>query len=273
MTIEEKFQELNGMEQGAYMPHIYYGDPSEEFSLKQVETLVENGADMIEFGIPFSDPTADGPAFQEACERALGNGITPEQCIRGLEKLREGGVEVPIIVTTYYNIPYVYGIGNFLEKLEETGVQGIIVPNLPIEEAGDFLELSRKIGINLIFQITPNTTEGRMERIVESASGFIYIVNFEGVTGVRGSVADSTRNLIGKVKSLTELPLMAGFGVSEREHAASLVSAGADGVITGSALGEIYMRKLDNPEDALSDIGNFASRIKRGCMEGYRKLD
>ncbi|KXB00365.1 hypothetical protein AKJ41_04115 [candidate division MSBL1 archaeon SCGC-AAA259O05] len=273
MTIEEKFQELNGIGEGAYMPHIYYGDPSEEFSLRQVETLVESGADMIEFGIPFSDPTADGPAFQEACERALKKGVTPERCIRGLEELRAGGVEVPIVVTTYYNIPYVYGIRDFLEKLEEAGVQGIIVPNLPIEEAEDFLKVSRKTGIDLIFQITPNTTVGRMERIVESASGFIYIVNFEGVTGVRGAVADSTKNLIGEVKTLTELPLMAGFGVSKREHAASLVSAGADGVITGSALGEIYMKNLENPEGTLPEIGDFASGIKRGCREGYSSRD
>lgn len=273
MTIEEKFQELREAGEGAYMPHIYYGDPSSEFSLKQIESLVEEGADMIEFGIPFSDPTADGPVFQGACERALENGITPERCIRGIEELRRRGVEVPIVVTTYYNIPYVYGIEDFLGKLEDIEVKGIIVPNLPVEEAEGFLEASKKRDMNLIFQITPNTVMERMERIVESASGFIYIVNFEGVTGVRGAVTDSTMDLIGRVKSLTELPLMTGFGVSEKEHAASLVSAGADGVITGSALGEIYTRNLENPEDTLSDIGNFAREIKQGCKEGFSRGD
>lgn len=271
MKIEEKFQELNEREEGAYMPHVYYGDPTEEFSLRQIETVVENGADLIEFGIPFSDPTADGPIFQTACERALEAGVTPRKCIDALRGMRNDGLEIPIIVTTYYNIPYVFGIENFLKELEMAEVQGIIVPNLPIEEAKDLLEAGRETGVSVIFQVTPNTSEERFERIVNSASGFLYVVNVEGVTGVRNSVADSAVNLIDMAKKRTDIPLMAGFGISKKKHAKSIVSAGASGVITGSALGKIYGKNLRNPEETLSDIGKFARQIKQGCVEGYRK--
>ncbi|KXB05995.1 hypothetical protein AKJ53_01615 [candidate division MSBL1 archaeon SCGC-AAA382F02] len=269
MKIEEKFRKLEDRNEGAYMPHIYYGDPTEEFSQKEVKILAENGADFLEFGIPFSDPTADGPVFQDACERALNNGITPEKCIRGIEKLREEGLEIPIIVTTYYNIPYKFGIESFLNKLNETGAQGLIVPNLPIEEANELLKASKKADIDIIFQVTPNTSEERLKKIVKASSGFLYVVNFEGVTGVRNAIANSTKELISTIKKHTNTPLMAGFGVSKPSHAKSLVSAGADGAITGSALGEIYGENLEAPEKTLSKIGDFAKKIKNGCNEGY----
>ena len=118
MDVEKKFQELKERREGAYMAHIYYGDPSEKFSIRQIETLAGNGADFIEFGIPFSDPTADGPTFQAACERSLRGGMTPAKCIRGIKKLRAGGLEAPIVVTTYYNIPYVAGVRSFLRDLK-----------------------------------------------------------------------------------------------------------------------------------------------------------
>ena len=144
MDLEEKFQELKRKREGAHMPHVYYGDPNEEFSLSLIETLAENGTDIIEFGIPFSDPTADGPTFQAVCERALENGVTPSKCIQGIGKLRESGIENPIVVTTYYNIPYVMGIGAFLNKIKEAGAQAIIVPNVPVEEADDLLAAGKK---------------------------------------------------------------------------------------------------------------------------------
>ena len=130
MNLEEKFQELKNKGEGAHMPHVYYGDPNEDFSFKLLETLTKNGADIIEFGIPFSDPTADGPTFQAACERALENGTTPTKCIQGIKKLRASGIENPIVVTTYYNIPYVVGVGKFLSKIKTAGAQAIIVPNV-----------------------------------------------------------------------------------------------------------------------------------------------
>lgn len=270
MKLEEKFDELKERGEGAYMPHIYYGDPSEEFSLKLFRTLAENGADMMEIGIPFSDPTADGPTFQTACERALENGITPTDCIEGIKKLRKEGLEIPIVVTTYFNIPYVCGLKSFLSGIEKAGAQGVIIPNLPVDEANELLEAARETNVHTIFLATPTTTEERLRKIVEATSGFLYIVNVEGVTGARESMADSTLKLVVKVREYTDVPLMAGFGISKKEHARAVVSAGADGAITGSALGKIYERELDVPEQSLPEIKKFAKEIKQGCIEGYK---
>lgn len=271
MRIDEKFRKLKERREGAYMPHIYYGDPNEDFSIRQMRKLVENGADLLEFGIPFSDPTADGPVFQSACERALENGVTPRKCIDGLRRLRDDGLEVPVIVTTYYNIPYVYGLERFFEEISEAGAQGLIIPNLPIEEVQEVLDLGKKNNLNIILQVTPNTSEDRLDKILTSATGFVYIINVQGVTGVRESLPDSTVNLISRVRERTDTPLMAGFGISRREHARAMVSAGADGIITGSALGRIYEKDLDNPEATLPEIGEFAREIKQGSVEGYRE--
>ncbi len=271
MRIEEKFRELKDRGEGAYMPHIYYGDPTPEFSREEIRVLSENGADFIEFGIPFSDPTADGPTFQEACERALENGTTPEDCFRGIEKLRGGGLDTPIIVTTYYNVPYAYGLEDFFGRLSEAGAQGIIVPNVPLEEATPLIKSANESGIDVILQVTPNTSKRRLESIANSSSGFLYVVNVEGVTGARETVPESTVELMKSIRENAEIPLMAGFGVSKERHARALVSAGADGVITGSALGNIYEDSLSNPEEKLDEIGKFAKRIKKVCIHGYRQ--
>ena len=225
MNLEEKFQELKSKREGAHMPHVYYGDPHEEFSLRLIETLVENGADIIEFGIPFSDPTADGPTFQAVCERALENGVTPTKCVQGIKKLRDRGVENPIVVTTYYNIPYVNGVGTFLDRIKDAGAQAIIVPNVPVEEADVLLAEGKKSGVRIIFQIAPTTTEERLKKIADIASGFLYVINVEGVTGVRESLADSTLKLVKRVRRHTDMPLLAGFGISNRQQASNVVAA------------------------------------------------
>jgi tryptophan synthase alpha chain len=163
MDLEDKFRDLTTRREGAHMPHVYYGDPSENFSLQLIHTLADAGADMI-----FSDPTADGATFQAACDRALKNGMTPTKCIEGIKKLRTSGLALPIIVTTYYNIPYVTGLETFMRKIKAAGAQAIIVPNLPIEEARDLLNEGKKHGIHVILQATPTTTDDRLQRIAET---------------------------------------------------------------------------------------------------------
>jgi tryptophan synthase alpha chain len=271
MNLEDKFRELQNRGEGAHMPHVYYGDPHEEFSLRLLETLVENGADILEFGIPFSDPTADGPTFQAVCERALENGMTPGRCIEGIRKLRAKGIENPIVVTTYYNIPYVMGVGNFLNRIKKAGAQAIIVPNVPVEEADVLLAEGKKSVIHPIFQIAPTTTEDRLKKIADIASGFLYVIGVEGVTGVRESLGDSTLKLVERVRRHTDMPLMAGFGISTRKQAAAVVEAGADGAIAGSAYARVYEKNLENPEATLPQIAGLVGHIKQGCIEGYRK--
>ena len=271
MDLEEKFRELKERREGAHMPHVYYGDPNEDFSLKMIKKLAENGADLIELGIPFSDPTADGPTFQTACERALRRGMTPAKCIQGIKKLRRSGLKIPLIVTTYYNIPYVAGIGAFLSEIEKAGAQAIIVPDLPVEEADTLLEEGRKWGVNAIFQVAPTTNEERLKKIADIASGFIYVIGVEGVTGARESLADSTLKLVSRVRKHTNVPILAGFGISKREHAEAVVSAGADGAIAGSVYAKIYEGNLKKPEEKLPEIARLVREIKQGCIEGYRR--
>jgi len=271
MDLEKKFRELKERREGAHMPHVYYGDPNEEFSLKLIKNLAENGADFIEFGIPFSDPTADGPTFLAACERALKKGVTPAKCIEGIKELRRSGLEIPLVVTTYYNIPYVTGIGTFLSEIKRAGAQAIIVPDLPVEEADFLLEEGEKRDVRVIFQVAPTTTGDRLKKIADMASGFLYVINVEGVTGARESLTDSTLKLVNRVRRHTDVPVLAGFGISKKEHAATVVSAGADGAIVGSAYAEIYEKNLEEPEEKLPEIARLVKQIKQGCIEGYRK--
>jgi tryptophan synthase alpha chain len=244
MNLERKFQELKNKGEGAHMSHVYFGDPHEEFSLKLIQTLAENGADIIEFGIPFSDPTADGPTFQAVCERALENGVTPSKCIQGIKKLWDMGVENPIVVTTYYNIPYVMGVGNFMNIIREAGAQAVIIPNLPVEEADVLL------------------AEGKRNNIH---------INVEGVTGVRESLDESTLKLVQRVRRHTDMPLMAGFGISNKQQASNVVAAGADGAIAGSCYAKIYEKNLEKPEKTLPQIAQLVGQIKQGCIKGYRR--
>jgi tryptophan synthase alpha chain len=269
MKLETKFKELQNREEGAHMPHVYYGDPNEQFSLKLLETLAKNGADILEFGIPFSDPTADGPTFQAVCERALENGMIPSRCIKGIQKLRSKGIENPIVVTTYYNIPYVMGVGNFLNRIKRAGAQAIIVPNVPVEEADVLLAEGKKSGIHPIFQVAPTTTEDRLKKIVDIASGFLYVISVEGVTGVRESLGESTLKLVERVRKHTDIPLLAGFGISSRKQAAAVVAAGADGAIAGSAYARVYEKNLEKPEEMLHEIADLVGEIKQGCIEGF----
>lgn len=271
MKIADKFGELKIRNEGAHMSHVYYGDPYEEFSLRLIQTLVKNGTDILEFGIPFSDPTADGSTFQAVCKRALENGMTPSRCIEGIQKLRAMGIEIPIVITTYYNIPFVMGVGNFLNKIRKAGAQAIIVPNVPIEEADELLAEGKKSSIEPIFFVAPTTTEKRLRKIVDVASGFLYVVGVEGVTGVRESLGKSTLRLVARVRKHTEMPLLVGFGISNGKQASAVVKAGADGAIAGSVYAQIYEKNLQAPEETLPQIAKRVYDIKHGCNEGYNQ--
>ncbi|MBC7130927.1 tryptophan synthase subunit alpha, partial [Candidatus Bathyarchaeota archaeon] len=265
MELEDLFSMLKTRGEAAHMAHVYYGDPCEDFSLKLIETLAEAGADIIEFGIPFSDPIADGATFQAACERALKAGVTPAKCLEGVRKLRSRGLKAPIILTTYFNIPYTMGVENFLEKAKAADVQGILIPDLPIEEAEPLLGMAEERGLHLILQVAPTTSRTRLSRILAEASGFIYLIGLEGVTGSRLRSQKATVKLIRSVKEKTDTPVMVGFGISSAAHAEVLVAAGADGVVVGSAYARIYAENLNDPYRKLPEIAELAREIKLGC--------
>jgi tryptophan synthase alpha chain len=162
------------------------------------------------------------------------------------------------------------GVKNFLNKLKKASADAIIVPNIPIEEADELIIEGRKRGVDVILQVAPTTTEDRLKKISDVASGFLYIVNVEGVTGVRRRVLDSTIKLVKRVKTHTDIPLLAGFGISTKEHTEAIIKAGADGAIVGSAYAKIYEKNLNNPFATLSKIEQLTRELKKGCKNGYR---
>ncbi|MDP6627618.1 MAG: tryptophan synthase subunit alpha [Methanopyri archaeon] len=260
--------ELFAKDKAAYMAHVYYGDPSEDFSQKEIKALCDGGVSIIELGIPFSDPTADGPVFQRACERALKAGMTPVKAIESIGKLREGGIAQPIVVTSYYNIIFHMGVGTFVKRIKDAGACALIVPDVPIEEADELLEAGQEHGIDIIFLVAPTTPDARLKKILACARGFVYVVSVAGVTGARESLQDATLMLIERVRAHSDIPLLVGFGISKQEQARSAVAAGADGVITGSAIGSIYEQHLDDPDTSLDKISEFARSIRAGIDEG-----
>ncbi|MEM1689670.1 MAG: tryptophan synthase subunit alpha [Candidatus Hadarchaeales archaeon] len=265
--LEEIFEKLSRKKEGAFMPHVYVGDPSYEFSLRLIEKLKEAGADILELGVPFSDPIADGPAFIAACERALRAGMTPQKFLQALKEIRSSGIKSPIVVTAYANT--IFANRGFIEKLADLGVDGLIVPDMPFEESGELLAKTNEFEIDLILQIAPTTSDERLIKILENASGFVYVINFEGVTGPREDIPESTIELVKKVRKHSEIPLVAGFGISKPEHARKLIAGGADGVAVGSIFAEIYSENEEN--QALQKVFELAKSIKEACVKGYKE--
>lgn len=268
MKLQQMFEakRKSGNREPLFMPYVCCGDPSAGFTMKLVKTLVENGADAIEFGIPFSDPIADGKTIQAASSRALKAGMTPKKAIGVISELRKSGINVPIIAMTYYNIIYANGTESFLKSINEAGADALIVPDVPLEESDALHEKCLKCGIDLVFLITPNCSDERIKRIAERASGFLYAVAVLGITGERKEVAPEAISLVERAKKLTDLPIAVGFGISKPEHVHRLAAAGADGVIVGSGLVSIYSKYLgENHFDerkALEGVSEFGRLMK-----------
>ena len=242
MKISEKFSELKKKKEGALIAYICAGDPSPDATKEYVTALVRGGADIIELGLPFSDPTADGPTIQAGIERALNGGITPDIYFKTVASLK---MHIPLVVMTYYNIIFKRGLEKFVKDCAASGISGIIVPDLPPEESVELAGFCKKNDVDLIFLVAPTTTDERLKRILEDGKGFIYLVARLGVTGVRADVATSTRDLIKRVKTTT--PKAVGFGISSGNQAAEIIRAGADGVIVGSAFVDIIASGKDVP--------------------------
>ena len=242
MKISEKFSELKKKKEGALIAYICAGDPTPDATKEYVTALVRGGADIIELGLPFSDPTADGPTIQAGIERALNGGMTPDIYFRTVASLK---MHIPLVVMTYYNIIFKRGLEKFVKDCAASGISGIIAPDLPPEESGELADLCKKNDVDLIFLVAPTTTDERMKRILAEGKGFIYLVARLGVTGARSDVASSTRDLIKRVKTTT--PKAVGFGISNGKQAAEIIHAGADGVIVGSAFVDIIASGNDVP--------------------------
>ena len=256
MRISDKFRELKRKKEGALIAYICAGDPSPDATKEYVTALVRGGADIIELGLPFSDPTADGPTIQSGIERALNNGMTPDIYFRTVASLK---MHIPLVVMTYYNIIFKRGLEKFVKDCAASGISGIIVPDLPPEESGELAGFCKKNDVDLIFLVAPTTTDERLKNILAEAKGFIYLVARLGVTGARTDVASSTRELIQRVKTTT--PKAVGFGISSGKQAAEIIRAGADGVIVGSAFVDIIASGKDVP----ARLEVLARELKEGA--------
>jgi len=245
-----------------FMPYFPLGYPDLETSIDVIEALAKNGADLIEVGLSFSDPLADGPVIQQATQVALEKGITVKKSLAAVKELRKRGVTIPLILMGYYNPMLAYGLENFIHDAREAGADGFIIPDLPMEEAEEFESL---VGdMPLIQMLAPTSPDERMESIARTANGFIYLVSVTGVTGARTAISDGLGDLIARVRKHTSVPVCVGFGIGTPEQAAQ-VGKLADGVIVGSAC----VKTIGSSQKPVEAAKQFAAEF-RGALEKFK---
>jgi tryptophan synthase alpha chain len=261
--IEEVFERLKGRREAALIGYVMGGLPSPEKTPEVAEALVNGGVDILELGIPFSDPIADGPTIQAAANEALTIGVTPQTVFNIVKQIR-GRSDVPIVLLTYYNPVYKMGVNRFLEASHRHGVDGIIVPDLPVEEADDYRRYAKTYGVDPIFLASPSTSTARLQRIIDATSGFLYLVSLYGVTGVRQQVGEDTLDLVRRFRSHVagRTNLAVGFGISKPEHVRNIVAAGADGAIVGSAFVRIIGEEKTSEGKMLGRLRELAASLK-----------
>ena len=262
-AIAETFQKLRRRREAALIGYVTAGDPEPQFTPKIAKELIKGGVDILELGLPFSDPIADGPTIQAASVRALKAKTTPRKVLEIARNIRQAH-DVPVVVMTYYNPVFRMGLKTFFSLAKECMVDGVIVPDLPVEEASEYKQAACACGVDTIFLAAPSTSTQRLPKIVNCTSGFLYLVSHFGVTGAKAAVEQSTIKLIKKVLPYTRghVPLAVGFGVSKPEHVRCIIEAGADGVIVGSAFVNIVQRNQGTPREMLKELGEIARKLK-----------
>jgi len=263
--IAAKFEELREKGKGALIAFITAGDPNPKLTPRIAVTLAKH-ADILELGVPFSDPIADGPTIQAADDRALSAGTTPEQVFGIIKKIRERS-DIPIVVLSYYNLVLNPGIGNFMKKLRAAGGDGIIVPDMPFEESKEVLDAAKKHGLDLILLAAPTTTPEKLEQICKVSGGFLYLVSVLGVTGARMEVSVEVKNLVRKAHAASKgkIPLAIGFGISKPKHVREVLKIGADAAIVGSAFVDLIARYRKDKRRMLRELDRFAKSLKAAC--------
>lgn len=243
----------------AFIPFITCGDPNLETTEKIVHSMAANGADLIELGIPFSDPTAEGPVIQGANIRALSGGVTTDKIFDMVKNLRQD-ITIPMVFMTYANVVYSYDAEKFIKTCAEIGIDGLILPDLPFEEKGEFASVCKRYGVDLISLIAP-TSENRISMIAKEAEGFIYIVSSLGVTGVRSEIRTDIPSIVKLIRENTDVPCAVGFGISTPEQAAEMSSI-SDGVIVGSAIMKLVAQY---GKEAADPVGEYVKSMKNAC--------
>ncbi|MFH1395696.1 MAG: tryptophan synthase subunit alpha [Candidatus Omnitrophota bacterium] len=259
--IDETFKKLKAENKAAFIPYITAGDPDINTTKKLSLILAESGADIIELGIPFSDPLADGPTIQKAVERALNAGCSVKKVFNMVKELRSC-IQIPLVFMTYYNIVFNYGIEKFVRDAKVSGADGIIVPDLPMEESFAIKTIADKYEFNVIMLTAPTTPIERFKKIANFSKGFIYYVSVTGVTGMRDNLSGNLKTNIKNLKRVTKKPLCVGFGVSDAGQAKD-IAAVADGVIVGSAIIKKIEKNLQSKNAMVNEIEIFASNIAK----------
>jgi tryptophan synthase alpha chain len=259
-SISECFQTLKQNNQCGLIPFITAGDPDLETTAKALRILDRNGADLIELGVPYADPLADGPTIQAAATRALQKGVSLEDVLQIIKEAKNE-VKAPIVLFTYYNPIFYRGIESFLKRVVESGVSGLVVPDLPLEEAETMLKPASEIGLDLTLLVAPTSPMERIKAIAEKSQGFIYLVSVTGVTGMRSNIATRVEDLLSSLRSVTDKPIGVGFGISDVQQAKQVKEWGADAVIVGSAL--VKRLAEGTPDQGVAAIGEFCQSLKQ----------
>jgi tryptophan synthase alpha chain len=255
--LDETFARLKAEKRTALMPYLPLGYPTLDVSRQLIRTAADAGADVIELGIPFSDPLADGPVIQRATHVALQNGMTLAKCFEMEREAREAGVTVPLVLMGYYNPILRFGVEPCARAAQEAGADGFIVPDLPPEEAGALDAACRAHGLGLVFLAAPTSTAERLRIIAEATCGFMYLVSVVGVTGARDQMAADLTEFVARVRAVTTKPACVGFGIANAETARAVAGC-ADGVIVGSAL----VSRIGEPERAVGAAREFIAELR-----------
>ncbi len=262
--IQQRFEKLKDENRAAFVSFVMGGDPNPTASLKLLKSLPAAGVDVIEIGMPFTDPMADGPSIQVAGQRALASGQTMAKTLKLVTDFRKDDAETPVVLMGYYNPIFSYGVDAFLKAANDAGVDGLIVVDLPPEEDAELCIPAREAGLDFIRLATPTTDEKRLEKVLTNTSGFVYYVSVNGITGVKSADADAVDSAVARIKAKTDLPVVVGFGVKTPEQAAEIAKQ-ADGVVVGSAIVDIIAGKLDKKGGAkvglVKNVSTFAKSL------------
>jgi tryptophan synthase alpha chain len=265
--IKNTFNRLKKKNETALIPYIMAGDPDLATTKTLIVEMEKAGSDIIELGAPFSDPLADGPTIQKAAIRSLKNHTSISDVFSLVADVRKES-KIPLILMTYYNLIFNYGEERFVNDAVSAGLDGVILPDLPPEEAGTLIPLAKKAGLDTIFLLAPTSTDERIKTICKVSQGFVYYVSLTGVTGARAGVQSSVQDSLKKIKQVTDKPVAVGFGISTPDQAAQVALWGADGVIVGSALVKVIEENIGSTGLVANAVA-FVTALKRGVLVGH----
>jgi tryptophan synthase alpha chain len=264
--IASTFSRLHAQNERAFIPFVTCGDPDLEITKALALAYIEAGADILEIGIPFTDPLADGPTIQRASERALSGGVNIDDAFTLLERIRRES-DVPLVPMTYINPVWQIGYDEFAKRCAEIGVDGVIISDLPPEEGEDWAKAGKKHGVDTIFLTAPTSDEARLQRVNSVASGFIYAVARLGVTGARDDVPPEIGDLVSRMKEISSTPVCAGFGFSKPEQIQRTVqTTKVDGIVVASALIDVFENAAGTPLERVKTAANFAKTLKAATI-------